>query len=316
MRGFQPAPLVGFSSPDEEKLFYQYLAEEKAPTIILPEGKAKTVLPLDLFSPQSFDEYIGQNEAKELSRIMVQAAHNERRPLPNVMMVGEYGLGKTALARLIIRAAGLPERLYDGSSLNKEFPEPGTFIIDEIHNLDPQTADSLNLKLDSGEFHIIGCTNNPGNLPSAFRSRFRNLQLHSYTSDELEVIITKICVRKKIQFNENAIRLLAMRSRFNARQAIMYLSLVFDIMSVKGAKTLNLEVINETLNHLGIDNRSLLPRDREYLQALPVNKPVGLQFLSAVLGIDEKTIEEEVEPFLLRMGFIDRTPRGRILIEG
>jgi len=304
---------------DEDKLFQEYLKDP--PQIWVPE-RSKVKSPPNkftidnLFSPRNFAEFIGQAEAKELAHIMVQAALNERRSLPNIMIVGEYGLGKTSLARLIMRAAQIEERLYDGVSINREFPETGTFIIDEIHNLEPQTADSLNIQLDSGKFTIIGCTNNPGLLPSAFRSRFRTVQLKHYTSKDLKIIARKICQRKGVTYTDHALVLLASRSRFNARQVIMYLSLIFDIMSVHKLHTISAQVVRDAFNRIGVDNKGLLPRDREYLNALPKNRPVGLQYLSAVLGIDEKTIEEEVEPFLLRTGHIDRTPRGRVKIEG
>lgn len=308
------APLVFAPTDEERKVFETYLELERNPKIIVPPSREKIHTPKDIFSPQSFEDYIGQSEAKQLAQIMVAAAHNERRRLPSIMVVGEYGLGKTSLARIIMRAAGLSERLYDGASINKEFPEPGTFIIDEIHNLETQVADTLNTRIDNGSYTIIGCTNNPGALPSAFRSRFRTLQLHAYTPDDLRIVVRRICERKGIRYTERALNLLAERSRFNARQVIMYLSLVFDIMSVNKTSALNVEVVHEAFSHLGVDSNGLLPRDREYLRVLP-NRPVGLQFLSAVLGIDEKTIEEEVEPFLLRMGLIDRTPRGRVKIE-
>lgn len=310
------APLVYVPTQEQKDLFEYYLKSERRQTdIIVPHSKEKSNPPLDVLTPRNFEEYVGQEEAKDLARIMVTAAHNERRPLPCIMVVGEYGLGKTSLARIIMREAGLSERLYDGSSLNGEFPETGTFIIDEIHNLDSSTADRLNIKIDNGSYHIIGCTNNPGELPSAFRSRFRTLQLTPYTPNNLASIAKKVCDRKGITYTKTAIDLISLRSRFNARQAIMYLSLVFDIMSVKGAKQVNLEVVNDAFTRLGVDAKGLLPRDRKYLEILPKSRPVGLQYLSAVLGIDEKTIEEEVEPFLLRMGFIDRTPRGRVKIE-
>lgn len=266
-------------------------------------------------SPSSFKEYIGQAGAKDLAQIMVGAALKQRRSLPNIMIVGEYGLGKTSLARIIMDTMGLPDRLYDGDSVNKEPPENGTFIIDEIHNVNPSVADSLNLLLDKGTHHIIGCTNKPGMLPSAFRSRFRTLQLNPYTLIDLQVILNKVIKRKGLQTEKGAIRLLAERSRFNARQAIQHLSMTLDMMAVKNQRTINETVINSMFKKVGVDSKGLLPRDRNYLQALRKDRPVGLQYLSAVLGMDKSTIEEEVEPYLLRLGLIDRGPRGRMSLE-
>ena len=314
MRHPRAAPLAYDPSDEERELFLQLLKEEREKETEDSKPKEK-VQRTDIFSPQTFDDYIGQSGAKELAQIMTKAAHNERRPLPCIMVVGEYGLGKTSLARLLLKAAGLPERLYDGSSINTDFPEPGTFIIDEIHNLEPKIADKLNIYIDNGDFHIIGCTNNAGELPSAFRSRFRTLQLESYSSNDLQKIARNVCERKGYSYTNDALELLSLRSRFNARQLIQYLQMVFDILSVKGAERVSVEVVNETLTKLGVDAKGLLPRDRKYLEALSTEQSRGLQYLSAMLGINEKTIEEEVEPYLLRMGFIDRTSRGRIKIE-
>lgn len=272
--------------------------------------------PVDITAPKTFDEYIGQEEAKDLAQMMAGAANKERRALPNIMVVGEYGLGKTTLARLLLGAVGESMRLYDGDSINKGMPEPGTFIIDEIHNLESQTADSLNLLLDNKTHRIIGCTNNPGMLPSAFRSRFKTLQLHSYTINDLTKIIENVVKRKAVVYDTDAIRFIASRSRFNARQAISYLEYMFDYISVNDIKKLTNPVVEKMFKKLGVDEKGLLPRDRQYLEALPKNgRPVGLTYLSAVLGVDGKTIEEEIEPYLLRLSYIDRTQRGRVSLD-
>lgn len=277
-----------------------------------PPSPKIAIPPKDYRQPISFDDYIGQSEAKERGRVMVKAANNERRALPNIMVVGEYGLGKTALARLLLNAVGLPERLYDGASVNRGTPEPGTFIIDEIHNLNPETADSLNILLDQGTHHIIGCTNKPGMLPSAFRSRFRTLQLHSYNTKELATIIEKAAKRKAVKFDKDAIELVALRSRFNARQALNYLDEALDLKSANSKGILTVKLIELMFKKVGVDEKGLLPRDRAYLNALKPSTPVGISYLSAVLGEDSTTIEEEIEPYLMRLGYVDRTPRGRI----
>jgi Holliday junction DNA helicase RuvB len=285
--------------------------------IVYPEPRGKPVPSQDAYKwPEKFEDYVGQSEAKDLAQIMAEAANKERRALPNIMVVGEYGLGKTALARLLLKAVGQSERLYDGASINKGTPEPGTYIIDEIHNLNPEVADSLNIQLDQGKHHIIGCTNKPGLLPSAFRSRFRILQLHSYTTDELSSIVEKAAKRKAVKFDRDAIELVALRSRFNARQALTYLDLAFDLKTVNNQATLTLHLVESMFKKVGVDEKGLLPRDRAYLNALKPTTPVGIQYLAAVLGEDATTIEEEIEPYLMRLGYVDRTPRGRINLEG
>jgi len=266
------------------------------------------------FRPRNFEEYIGQDEAIYLARIMVAAALNEARALPNIMIAGGYGLGKTTLATLIIQAMGVPLRVYDGYSINKEIPSPGTIVIDEIHNLQPEITDVLNGHIDSGKLSIVGCTTNPGALPLAFRSRFRNLFLEDYRVEDLTKILSLICNRRAIEYTSDGLEFIAQRSRFNARQAITFLQIVFDFMSVQKQSSLTKAIATQTLDKLGVDERGLLPRDKKYLNAVPHDRAVGLSYLVSMLGIDEDTIANEIEPYLMRMGYIDRTSRGRTLI--
>jgi Holliday junction DNA helicase RuvB len=141
----------GLAKEDDEMPLFDFLKPQKS------------VEP-DIFSPTSFDEYIGQNGAKNAAKIMVQAASIENRPIPNILIDGPYGLGKTTLAKLIMDAAGLPVKIIDGSSV-KDADISGTLIIDEIHNIPSEICDSLNVKIDQGSLHIIGCTTRLGGLP-------------------------------------------------------------------------------------------------------------------------------------------------------
>ncbi len=268
--------------------------------------------PLDIFAPKTFDDYIGQAEAKELAQIMVEAAKRENRRLPNILIVGEYGLGKTALAKLIIGGVGEPERLIDGATVNKEMPTEGTVIIDEIHNLDAEVADTLNLVLDSGNLSIIGCTTDPGKLSSAFRSRFRQLMLEIYDDESLTTMLQKVCKRKGVIAASGALYEIAARSRNNARMAINNLAFIFDLMVVKRQHTVTQMLVFDAFEKLGVDEDGFLKRDYKFMRALPTDRAVGLQYLEAITGIDGKTIEEEVEPYLMRKGLLDRTSRGRL----
>lgn len=277
-----------------------------------PTYKPITVSATDIFAPRSFADYIGQAEAKELAQIMVKAAKIERRSLPNILIVGEYGLGKTSLARLLVAGVGEIERLVDGSSVNVDPPTTGTYIIDEIHNITSEVADMLNLHLDRGNLTIIGCTTDPGKLPAAFRSRFRQLYLENYTTDDLSMILQKVCFRKPVTAAKDALFEVAARSRNNARVAINTLAFIFDFMVVKNQHTITKTLVIDAAGKLGVDNNGFLKRDYKLLSAVPFDRPVGLQYLASVTGIDEKTIEEEVEPYLMRRGLVDRTPRGRI----
>lgn len=286
----------------------------------VPQRTAESYIMGDIYTPRTFAEYIGQKEAKELAQIMIEAANLERRRLPNIMISGEYGLGKSSLARLIVVGVNQPLRVIDAVNVNKIIPDAGTIIIDEIHNLDSEVADSLNLYLDRGELTIIGCTTDPGKLPAPFRSRFRNLHLTNYTNQDLMKMLKNVCDRKNISLatpivvQTSALFMIAERSRNNARASTSNLAFIFDLMTVQKKTSLTNEVVREGFQKLGIDDKGYQQRDYKIMSAIPSDRPVGLQYLAAITGIDEKTIEEEIEPYLLRTGKLDRTARGRIKI--
>jgi Holliday junction DNA helicase RuvB len=117
--------------------------------------------------------------------------------------------------------------------------------------------------------------------------------------------------KKGIPASPEALEIIAQRSRFNARQATIYLSFIFDLMTVRDHRVLSTSLIMEAFEKLGVDHRGFSERDRTYLALLPEDRAVGLQYLAAVTGIDEKTLEQEIEPYLMRLGIIDRTSRGR-----
>ena len=292
----------------------EWAQEDKRETKMKSWFPKKVSQPRDIFTPQNFSEYIGQEDAKALALIMIQAAKKEHRPLPNIMVVGEYGLGKTSLAQLIMREYGEPVRLVDGASVNTALPN-GLIIIDEIHNVANEVADSLNVLIDQNKVHIIGCTTDPGSLPSAFRSRFRVLRLESYDVGNLTEILSRVAARKGITVTREMLTKIAVRSRFNARYALSNLALVFDLLTVKDQTIITQPIALEAFKMLGVDEKGFLTRDYKFMAALSTERAVGLQYLTAMTGLDSKTIEEEVEPYLLRMGLLDRTPRGRIKIK-
>ena len=265
-----------------------------------------------IFSPKNFIEYIGQNRAKKVATVIVNASRIEQRPLPNILIDGSHGLGKTSLARVIYNELNIEPKVVDASTFNKEdYSLPDKVIIDEIHNLDPQVADSLNILIDKGRTSFIGCTTNPGSLSPAFRSRFRAIHLERYTFNEIKQIISMVLLRKGVNTNGTAINDIAKRSRLNPRVALNNLAFIFDYMTVQ-VSGLTPKIVKEAFMALGIDKDGLTERDYSYIRALPDDRPVGIQYISAALGIDAKTIEAEIEPFLLQSKYIDRMPRGRI----
>lgn len=267
----------------------------------------------NVFSPNNFNEYIGQSQTKQLLKIAIDAASKQNRPLPNILLVGGFGLGKTTLARLTYEAAGIKPRILDGASADKEPPKSGNVIIDEVHNLSSGTSDILNGVLDNSSLHVIAATTNPGLLSAAFRSRFRIYTLSRYSDKDLTQIAQNICLRRNIGAASQTLLYIAKRARSNPRQLTNFLDTMFDVMVVDDKYTLDRSTVDKAFNLIGVDSKGLLPRDREYLDSLP-DRPVGLGFLSALLGVDRETIEEEIEPYLLQMGLIDRTPKGRVKI--
>lgn len=273
---------------------------------------------LDIFSPQNFQEYVGQNQAKKIAQIIVSAAQIEKRPLPNILIDGSYGLGKTSLAKIIHLESGdrLP-KVIDALAVNKDeyFSSSQSVIIDEIHNLDPQVADSLSIRMDQGHIHITGCTTNPGVLPAPFRSRFRQIHLERYTINEVRQIIDLALIRRGLITPTPVLMEIAKRSRLNPRVAINYVSFILDYMTTQGAVVMASRLVQEAFSVLGVDQKGFLARDFAYMKALPSDRPVGIHYLSSVLGIDQKTVETEIEPYLLQNGYIDRMPRGRIKLK-
>src|ERR1041385_3232388 len=242
----------------------------------------------NIFSPQNLGEFIGQEKAKRVTSIFVEAALKDGRPLPNTMITGAYGQGKTTLARLMANAYDSSIRMYDAAYLNKNMVERGTFIIDEIHNLAADSCDSLNILLDNNSVHIIGCSTNPGALPAAFRSRFRQIYLEPYTEAHIAAILKTVIDKKKLVIDKKTLADIAHRSRLNPRTAINYLSFMFDLATLKNTKKIDQAIVNNAFDELNINKDGYSKRDYAYLQALPADgRPVGLQYLSAVTSIDE-----------------------------
>jgi Holliday junction DNA helicase RuvB len=282
------------------------------PPVVPPE-------PSNPLEPNTLAEFVGQVNVKDMIAIMIKAATIEHRPLPNLIINGESGLGKTTLSKIILREMGAKYRFTDGATVNKTplGTISGYFIIDEIHNLDAQVCDSLNVRIDSGLVNIIGCTTELGTLPKPFRSRFRQLSLESYTIEDIQKILLGVITRKeKVHIKDSDLLEVSKRSRFSPRVGISYLSLIFDILAAAGKTTMDVATINQAFSFMGLDEQGLLPRDRQYLAALPSERAVGLQYLTARLSIDANTIEEEIEPFLMKLGLIDRSSRGRSKVGG
>lgn len=280
---------------------------------LIPPEETTAFVP-SIYDPRSFTEYIGQEPIKEVAKIIVDAAKKEKRELPPILIAGAFGLGKTTLARLIVNRFGKSHEFIAGLALARSKMNPtGRMIIDEIHNIPPEQCDNLNTLIDRRKLFPIGCTTNPGRLPAAFRSRFRILYLEPYTVRDLERIARNIVKRKGWEYDKLALEELGKRSRFTARTLTNNLSFCFENLAIRDETKVTLDIAKECLAKLGIDEVGLTPVDHRYLAALPHDRAVGLQYLSARLGIDPETIENEIEPFLMQIGLIDRNNKGRYL---
>jgi Holliday junction DNA helicase RuvB len=287
----------------------------KSNVVKFPLPPLITEPPKDAYAPRNFDEYVGQERAKDICKIIIDAANIEERPIPSILISGSYGLGKTTLARLVMERYGKPYRFINGNSTFDAQALRGPVIIDEVHGLSPEYCDQLNNSLDSGLVQIVAATTNTGELPIAFRSRLRPIDLEDYSEDDIFVILKNALKRKRIVFSKSAAQDIANRSRLNPRNALQILSFALEMAAINSEKKLLLETVNLAMDKLDIDEDGLRNVDRKYLSLLSSIKPTGLTQICAMLGTDPDTIEYEIEPFLLKKGFIERTQRGRLLIE-
>lgn len=266
----------------------------------------------DIFAPQNFDEFIGQDNVKRQAQIMIEAAKKRNTQLPSMLITGEYGLGKTTFGKLITKAyLGKTLRPDDANRIGLDnYPKGGVVLIDEIHNLNGETQDSMNTPIDEGDLSVIGMTTDSGELSAPFRSRFRILHLEPYSIENLIEILTQDAIKQNIEIPAALLVQMALRSRFNARQATQNLASVAEMMAVKDEHELTEITLIEVFDLNGLDERGLRPIDRKYLEVLG-ERTVGLGYLEAMLGMDKRSIQVEIEPYLMRKGLIDRTARGR-----
>jgi len=285
----------------------------ESPLVHKPETQAT----FGVNDPRTFDEFVGQKPIKHVLKIIVDAAIKENRNIPNILLTGGFGHGKTTLSKLIVdrfkRSAIIIDGSYAESLLTPN--DDAVYIVDEIHNMQPAISDSLNILLDSGKLHLIGCTTSPGKLQAPFRSRFRHLYINDYTENEIGEIVTNAAKRTNLNISEQVAITIAKRSKFNPRNALLILDFVREIVSVENLKTVTQETVEKALDWLQIDKRGLTDLDRKYLETLKYLNPIGLKYISSILCLDTSTIEEQIEPFLVNSGFVERTPRGRMLID-
>ena len=298
--------------------------------------------------PVAFDDYIGQEKLKKQLKVFVEAAKIKNKPLPHTLFFGPPGLGKTTIAeilaneldkKIIYTSAPAIEKGGDLASLIMELERGDILFIDEIHALKkvfeemmyPAMEDfSLDItvgtngenkimRIPTAEFTLIGATTRPGLLSSPFRDRFTISQgLDYYTIDDLTSIIKRSSSILSLEIENEAANEIAKRSRGTARVANNLLKIVGDYGIVKNNGLISFDIAQEALNDFEIDHIGLDITDRKILHSMYYiykKKPVGVKNLATYIGEDKETIEAMVEPYLLQMGLVARTERGRLLTD-
>ncbi len=315
------------------------------------EDRFVTSTKLDLDSeenslrPKSFGEYVGQQKMKDNLQVFIEASKKRGEALDHVLLYGPPGLGKTTMSHIIANELGVQLRITSGPAIERaadlaailtNLNENDVLFVDEIHRLNRAVEEVLypamedfaldivigkgpaarSMRLSLPHFTLIGATTRAGMLTSPLRDRFGVIcRLELYAPNELAQIIRRSSEILNIRIDEDACMDIASRSRGTPRIANRLLKRVSDFAIVMGESGINKKVADHALEHLEVDSLGLDYTDRKILEAI-ISKfnggPVGLDTLAAATNEEAVTIEDVVEPFLLQLGFISRTPRGRV----
>jgi holliday junction DNA helicase RuvB len=320
----------------------------KSSNILAPKKAQEDQILDSNLRPQNLSDFIGQEKLKNNLHIFITAAKKRKEAPDHLLFYGNPGLGKTTLAFIIAKELGSNIKIVAGPSIERagdlasiltSLVENDVLFIDECHRLSPMIEEVLypamesytldiiagkglmaeSLRIDLPHFTLIGATTRPSLLTSPLRDRFgATFCLDFYNEEEIGKIILRSAKILKMNLDKDAIKEIARRSRFTPRVANRLLKRVRDYAEVHDLEMIDQGTVQKALDLLEIDIKGLTPSDQRLLKII-IEKfgggPTGIKTLAAALGEDEETIEEIYEPYLMRLGFLDRTPRGRILTQ-
>ena len=296
--------------------------------------------------PTSFDEYVGQERLKKNLKLAIDAAKKRGESIDHVLLYGPPGLGKTTMANVIAREMGANIRITSGPAIEKagdlasivtNLQDGDILFIDEIHRM-PRAVEEIlysamedfkldivigkgpaarSVRLDLPHFTVIGATTRTGSLAAPLRDRFGHIyRLEFYTPEEISKIILRSSNLLGSNIEKEASDILSTRARLTPRIANRILKRVRDYADVKGDGIIDSKIVKEALKMIEIDGLGLDAADRNLLNSVIENygtRPVGLNTMAALTGDETATIEDFYEPYLMQIGFLQRTPRGRII---
>ena len=298
--------------------------------------------------PQNFNEYVGQERLKKNLKLAIAAAKKRSEPIDHVLLYGPPGLGKTTMASVIANEMGVNLRVTSGPAIEKagdlasiltNLKDGDVLFIDEIHRLSRVVEEVLysamedfkldivigkgpaarNIRLDLPKFTIIGATTRTGSLAAPLRDRFGHIyRLEFYTPNEIAQVITRAAGILDTKIDAPSANSLSTRARLTPRIANRLLKRVRDYADVNGDGIIDTNITASALEMMEIDELGLDAADRNMLRSIVENyedRPVGLNTIAALTGDESTTIEDYYEPYLLQIGFITRTPQGRIVTQ-